>query len=203
MVYKIKHLNNNKSQYQQGNTLIEAMVSLVILSFGLLGIAGLLLASTGQQKNSQSYSVASILINDITERMRANKNDLLQSTNNYMTPNLTSYEQAVDYTKNPPTSTINCNHLEVDCSAQGDLAASDLNTWLRRINTELPGGAGVITQLANDDVTSRRVVITWNDKATSTSENASTSIDAVNCPANFLSSTTPRTVRCITVAFRP
>lgn len=219
MVYKIKQINNNKSQYQQGNTLIEAMVSLVILSFGLLGIAGLLLASTGQQKNSQSYSVASILVNDITERMRANKNDLLQSTNNYMTPNLTSYEQAVAYTQNNSSnnhsngndddddgsgsSSTNCDALGANCSAPGALASSDLNTWLGRINTELPGGAGVITQLANDDVTSRRVVITWNDKATSTAENASTSIDGVNCPANFLSSSTPRTVRCITVAFRP
>ena len=101
------------------------------------------------------------------------------------------------------SSSTNCNTLGVNCSAPGALASSDLNTWLGRINTELPGGAGVITQLANDDVTSRRVVITWNDKATSTSEKASTSMDSVNCPANFLSATTPRTVRCITVAFRP
>ncbi len=218
MVYKIKQLNNNKSQYQKGNTLIEAMVSLVILSFGLLGIAGLLLASTGQQKNSQSYSVATILINDIAERMRANKEDLALNTNNYITPNITNYEQAVTYTRNNGSSNsshgedddgesgsslTNCNNLGVNCSEPGALASSDLNTWLGRINTELPGGAGVITQLANDDVTSRRVVITWNDKATSTSENASTSIDGVNCPANFLSPATPRTVRCITVAFRP
>lgn len=220
MVYKIKYLNNNKSQYQQGNTLIEAMVSLVILSFGLLGIAGLLLASTGQQKNSQSYSVASILINDITERMRANKDDLALNTDNYITPNISNYEQAVAFTKNngsnnnsngddddddggSGSSSTNCNTLGANCSAPGALASSDLNTWLGRINTELPGGAGVITQLANDDVTSRRVVITWNDKATSTAENASTSIDTVNCPANFLSAATPTTVRCITVSFRP
>lgn len=219
MVYKIKQSNNKKSQYQKGNTLIEAMVSLVILSFGLLGIAGLLLASTGQQKNSQSYSVASILVNDIAERMRANKDDLALNTNNYITPNITNYEQAVAFTRNngsnnnsngdddddggSGSSSTNCNTLGVNCSAPGALASSDLNTWLGRINTELPGGAGVITQLANDDVTSRRVVITWNDKATSTAENASTPIDSVNCPANFLSAVTPTTVRCITVAFRP
>lgn len=219
MVYKIKQSNNKESQYQKGNTLIEAMVSLVILSFGLLGIAGLLLASTGQQKNSQSYSVATILVNDIAERMRANKDDLALNTNNYITPNITNYEQAVAFTKNNSSnnnsngdddddggsgsSSTNCNTLGVNCSAPGALASSDLNTWLGRVNTELPGGAGVITQLANDDVTSRRVVITWNDKATSTSENASTSIDGVNCPANFLSESTPKTVRCITVAFRP
>ena len=218
MVYKIKQSDNKKNQYQKGNTLNEAMVSLVILSFGLLGIAGLLLASTGQQKNSQSYSVASILVNDITERMRANKDDLALSTDNYITPNLTSYEQAVAYTKNnnsgsggddnddggsSSSSSVNCNEVGVDCSASGALAKSDINAWLGRINTELPGGAGRITQLDKDDVTSRQVVIMWNDKATSTAENSATQKDSVNCPTGILTETTPKTVRCITVAFRP
>mgnify|MGYP000509385443 FL=1 len=114
MVYKIKHSNNQKSQYQKGNTLIEAMVSLVILSFGLLGIAGLLLASTGQQKNSQSYGVATILVNDIAERMRANKDDLALNTNNYITPNITNYEQAVAFTKNNSSNNNSNGHDDDD-----------------------------------------------------------------------------------------
>lgn len=220
MIYKIKK-NNVKTPLQKGNTLIEALVSLTILSFGLLGIAGLLLASAGQQKNSQSYGVASILVNDITERMRANQADLSLTTtnNNYTTPNVTTYEQAVTNTRNSQNNNNNsngddddddnssntgCNTVGSNCTAPGAVATSDMQSWLGRINTELPGGAGRILQLNNDNITSRQVVIMWNDKATSQAESNSTTADTVNCPMGVISSgVTPVTVRCITVAFRP
>lgn len=240
MIYKLKK-NNLKTNRQKGNTLIEAMVSLTILSFGLLGIAGLLLASAGQQKNSQSYGVATLLVNDITERMRANKADLALSTDNYIIPKVTTYQEALANTikvgtasqatttggsgsndghhdddnnnnnqgssSSNSTSTqaasTNCNKLGGQCTAPGSLAKSDVESWLIRLNTELPGGAGIINQLDKDDITSRQVVIMWDDKATSQAEKNTTSADTVNCPAQVITSTTPNTVRCITVAFRP
>lgn len=215
MIYQLKK-NNLKNKLQKGNTLIEAMVSLTILSFGLLGIAGLLLASAGQQKNSQSYGVASILVNDITERMRANKADLSLTTtnNNYTTPNVTTYEEAVTNTRNSQnnndnddehntTNNASCNTVGTSCTTPGALATSDMRSWLGRVNAELPGGAGRILPLDKDDTTSRQVVIMWNDKATSQAENNSTTSDSVNCPTGVLSATTPSTVRCITVSFRP
>jgi type IV pilus assembly protein PilV len=188
--------------------LIEAMVSLIILSFGLLGIAGLLLASAGQQKNSQSYGVASILVNDITERMRANKPDLSLSApnNNYTTLNVTTYEQAVQNTKNSQnnSTTTACTAGQTNCPPPDIVATNDMRSWLGRINTELPGGAGRILQVNNDDITFRQVVIMWNDKATSQAENNSTTADSVNCPTGVITSgVTPVTVRCITVSFRP
>lgn len=209
MIYKVnKNKLKTNIKTQKGNTLIEALVSLTILSFGLLGIAGLLLASSGQQKNSQSYGVASILVNDITERMRANRIDLTLANNNYITSNITTYQQALTNAQNVRAGTnngdaSNCNIVGGNCSAPGVLATSDLQTWLTRVNTELPGGAGRILQLNQDDITSRQVVIMWNDKATSAAENANTAVDNVNCPANVLGTNTPITVRCITVSFRP
>lgn len=217
MIYKVnKNKLKTNIKTQKGNTLIEALVSLTILSFGLLGVAGLLLASSGQQKNSQSYGVASILVNDITERMRANKIDLALANNNYITPNITTYQQALTNAQNvragtnngdddddDGASSSNCNIVGGNCSAPGVLATSDLQTWLTRVNTELPGGAGRILQLNQDDITSRQVVIMWNDKATSAAENANTAVDNVNCPAGVLAPNTPITVRCITVSFRP
>lgn len=216
MIYKIKK-NNVKASLQKGNTLIEALVSLTILSFGLLGIAGLLLASAGQQKNSQSYGVASILVNDITERMRANKADLMLTTsnNNYTTPNVITYQQALQNTissqnnnnsnddDDDNTNSAGCNTVGPSCTAPGVVATSDMQSWLGRINTELPGGAGRILMLNNDDITSRQVVVMWNDKATSQAENSSTTSDVVNCPVGVLNPATPPTVRCITVSFRP
>jgi type IV pilus assembly protein PilV len=210
MIFKIKK-NNIKTPLQKGSTLIEALVSLIILSFGLLGIAGLLLASAGQQKNSQSYGVASILVNDITERMRANQADLSLTApiSNYTTPNVTTYAQAVANTINSQNNNSTAcntvgNTVDPNCTAPGAVAASDMQSWLGRINTELPGGAGRILQLNNDNITSRQVVIMWNDKATSQAESNSTTADSVNCPTGvIINGVTPVTVRCITVAFRP
>ncbi|MEE9494787.1 MAG: type IV pilus modification protein PilV [Gammaproteobacteria bacterium] len=69
----IKQSNTQKSRLQQGFTLIEVLVSMVILSIGLLGLAGL--QTTGLRNNQSAYfsSQAAIYANDIFERMRANR----------------------------------------------------------------------------------------------------------------------------------
>ncbi len=56
---------------QQGFTLIEVLVAVVVLSIGLLGLAGL--QTTGLRNNQSAYyaSQAAIYANDIFERMRA------------------------------------------------------------------------------------------------------------------------------------
>jgi len=58
---------------QAGFTLLEVLVAIVILSVGLLGLAGL--QATGLQANHSAYlrSQASILSYDIIDAMRANR----------------------------------------------------------------------------------------------------------------------------------
>jgi type IV pilus assembly protein PilV len=57
----------------RGFTLIEVLVTLVILMFGLLGIAGLM--AKGQRASFEAYQrqQALALANDLAERMRANR----------------------------------------------------------------------------------------------------------------------------------
>lgn len=61
-----------KMQKQAGFTLIEVMVSVVVLAIGLLGLAGL--QATTMRFNSSAYlrSQATSLAYDIADRMRAN-----------------------------------------------------------------------------------------------------------------------------------
>lgn len=58
---------------KRGFTLIEVLVTLVILMFGLLGIAGLM--AKGQRASFEAYQrqAALAIANDIVERMRANR----------------------------------------------------------------------------------------------------------------------------------
>ncbi len=55
-----------------GFTLIEVLVTIVVVSIGLLGLAGLQIDGLRANMSSESRSKATLLADDITERMRAN-----------------------------------------------------------------------------------------------------------------------------------
>ena len=55
-----------------GATLIEAMVALVIMSIGLLGLAGLQVTGLNDNADAERRTQATIVMNDLIERMRAN-----------------------------------------------------------------------------------------------------------------------------------
>ena len=56
-----------------GLTLIEALVALLVLTFGLLGVAGLMAHSLKNNHSSYLRSQATVLAYDIADRMRANR----------------------------------------------------------------------------------------------------------------------------------
>jgi len=71
-------------RHQQGVTLLEVLVSVVVLSIGLLGYAGLQTLSMKNNTSAFQRSQATILTYDIVDRMRANR------------PNLASYVVGLD-----------------------------------------------------------------------------------------------------------
>lgn len=68
---------------QRGVTLLEVLVSIVVLSVGLLGYAGLQTLSLKNNNSAYQRSQATLLTYDIVDRMRANM------------PNLASYSVAL------------------------------------------------------------------------------------------------------------
>jgi type IV pilus assembly protein PilV len=57
---------------QQGMTLLEVMIALVIFSIGMLGLAGLQITGLRDSGNAERRTQATVLANDLIERMRAN-----------------------------------------------------------------------------------------------------------------------------------
>ena len=53
--------------------MVEVLVTMVIIAFGLLGVAGLLTTGLRNNQSSQLRTQASILAYDMAERMRANR----------------------------------------------------------------------------------------------------------------------------------
>ena len=66
---------------ERGATLVEVLVTIVILSFGLLGVAGLQVRMHLAQAESYHRSHAVLLIQDMVDRVNANRINAL----NYVT----------------------------------------------------------------------------------------------------------------------
>ncbi len=124
---------------QRGLSLVEVLVTIVLVSVGLLGIAGLQIASVQNTSSAVQRFEATLLAEDILERMRANRAEAIEN----------AYDLA----------------LGADPATVG-VAQDDLNTWRAALAT-LPGGDGSVdvTQEVVDDVTTNIATITvrWTD----------------------------------------
>jgi type IV pilus assembly protein PilV len=156
----------------EGFTLIEVLISMLVLAVGLLGLAGL--QATGIRNNLSAHyrSQASMLAYDIADRMRAN---LVTAQNRDVAGNM----QASMYNSNVTLPTAanlkaNCTQLAGACSPTL-MAENDLAEWNAAVEL-LPLGEGTITStiqgVAPNQVASFRVTINWDDNR-DTSVNAS------------------------------
>lgn len=111
-----------------GFTLLEVMISIVIIAFGLLGIAGL---QAFALKNTQSASLrltATVLAEGMIDRVRANQAGMLD--NEYDRPNVGDY-----------ASGVNCDGAI--CTA-AQMADFDRAQWTTQLQRRLPGGQGIV-----------------------------------------------------------
>lgn len=107
---------------QRGLTMVESLVALVVLSTGMLGIAGLYVTSLKAERNALSRTHAVYLVNDIIDRIRANA------------PARSAYNTA-SYTGGPQDK--GCVAGTTNCSSAA-LAEDDLYHWIEEVKTALP-----------------------------------------------------------------
>jgi type IV pilus assembly protein PilV len=136
---------------ESGVSLIEVLVSLLIFSIGMLGLAGLQGTALKTADSSNLRATAAILSHEILENMRANRTAALAGQYN------------LDITAQTPASpTKDCD--TASCTS-AELAAHDLDKWWNKIvgnnNTasQFPNGDASIA-VANGVTT---ITILWND----------------------------------------
>ncbi len=121
MTSSVKHkdrtLNSNT-----GFTMVEFLVSVVVLSIGLIGLAGMQLTSLRDNSRAYMRSQASILASDLADRVRANP------TTNYTV--VTAAQKSSCLTA-------------PGCSAS-EMAQHDLYEWNAKLPIELNNSAGLI-----------------------------------------------------------
>jgi type IV pilus assembly protein PilV len=146
-----------------GFTLIEVLVSIVILSIGLLGIAKLMMFSSRSNDSAYLRSQATELAYEILDNMRANRTEAISNLS-YNTP-----ATAVPTTATPPATlclgAVTCNSTQQ--------AAFDVYEWKLRLNNAsnpggptigaLPTGTGSVLTTNVGSQTTVVIVVSWND----------------------------------------
>jgi type IV pilus assembly protein PilV len=107
-----------------GFTLIEVLIAVVILAGGLLGLAGLQVATLKNNQSAYLRSQATQLAYDMSDRMRSNR--LGTANGNYNNQSATS------------------NNCETSSCTPAQMAGYDLAQWNAALAAQLPSGSGVV-----------------------------------------------------------
>lgn len=121
------------SSHLQGFALIEVLVSLVILAIGLLGTAGLQLASLRSNQFTAQAAVATQLARDYEEIVQLIPSASISGSEG------TSTFSVLDTSVNGTSTVTDCKGAAVTCT-KAQLADYMINDWKSRVMTELPGG---------------------------------------------------------------
>jgi type IV pilus assembly protein PilV len=149
-------LTANYRSSSRGFTLVEVMVSLVVLGIGLLGIAKLVLFSAHSNDSAYLRSQATELAYAILDNMRGNR--AIAMTQGYDTPLNTA--PAVP---GPCLGPAGC--------LPPTLAQYDISMWLTRLAAALPSGSGSIATVTNvvpTPGTTATITVQWDDAAAQT-----------------------------------
>lgn len=126
MLSLVRQSRWQKIQRQGGTTLMEVLVSLLVLSGGMLGMAGVQTVSLRNNQAAYFRTQATSLSLDMVERMRAN---------------ITGVE-AGGYDDVAGAATAGCFTV-AGCNAV-EMAAQDILDWSAQVTAALPGGASVV-----------------------------------------------------------
>lgn len=134
-------------QKQSGFSLIEVMVTAVILSGSLLGIAQLQATSVRNTQDAFYRATANTLAYDIIDRMRANRSISAATTN---------------YAINIGDAVVASDCESAACTP-AQLAVYDIEAWKYLLANNLPGGDGAIAVVVGAVGADVSVTVKWQD----------------------------------------
>lgn len=190
-----------KLREQRGATLIEALVSILLFSLGLLGVAGLQVSALAFQKSSWSTNRVAEVTIDIAERLRANPDGVTLGRYTY-TANYNTASSATLPTNNCRTSGAQCSGAQI--------ADDDLSAMLAKAQATLPQGAIRLEGSLNNGYTATVMYLDkdFTDPAANNALQASAVCTAASagvawrncCPA---AANVPAGVRCSRLFIQP
>lgn len=119
-----------------GFTLVEVLVSIVVLSFGMLGIVGVQAFALQSNREARLQSQAVNLARELAEMMRGNNQVGIKTAaadNPYLIAATSPLAAAA------PSYCLGVANAANGCTAVKDVASAEMTDWLSRVDSELPG----------------------------------------------------------------
>lgn len=178
------NMNAFSKNRERGASMIEIVITMLIMSIGLLGLGALQINAMKFQKSASQKSEATQSAYDLSERIRANGLGVIASDYLYTT----AYATTVSHLPPIPECSI------TKCTAN-EIARIDLAQWLQNLASRLRGGAGYVIK---NSVGGYDVTVMWREQ---NDQSSASDLDPA-CPNE------PRLapgagVRCYVVRFVP
>ncbi len=129
-------------KYSQGFSLVEVLVALVVVSVGMLGVAGLYVNGMQAGRTAMFSHHAVTLAGDVADRIRANP------------------RAGIAYEGDPADN--NCTKGDVDCDP-AEMAAHDILIFRQQAQNFLPSGTVTIDFDASTTPPEYEITIGWNE----------------------------------------
>jgi type IV pilus assembly protein PilV len=145
---------------QRGAGMIEALVAILVLSIGLLGMLGMQTAALKYEQSSWIRSALSSNIASLADRIRANSGSL--ATAYTYTRSYADERAAIEASNTYFDPATDCDSTV--CTA-AELATYDMLVWRRDLDQQLPGATGFVVPTGTKGVDLRFLVtVAWYDK---------------------------------------
>jgi len=174
---------------QTGFSLVEVLVSIFILTMGLLGMLGMQAAALQSNREARLQSSAMILARELADMVRGNKSEGIKTANN---PYLGDFSSPLTF--GTPTYCLNVATAST-CATPIDVANAEMTEWLTRVDNELPGArvvtcfdatpfdAGGLPQwTCSNTGTSIVIKIGWTRGSTNKGQTGSAGLERANVP---------------------
>jgi type IV pilus assembly protein PilV len=186
----IHHAPRSSRAPARGFSLIEVLVSMFVVSMGILALSGLLQSAARYGKMSEMRSTASLLANDIADHIRANAAGAKAGGYGItdVFPNAVAMPVGND-----------CQMPAGHSCLPAELAAQDMYAWRTRLRDVLPNGSAYITFTDVAGVSAQRptidVWVSWTDPNV-TKAGQATERPSGECPT-VASYTADSSIRCV------
>ena len=136
-----------KIKQQAGFSLIEVLISIFVLTLGVIGTAGMQLVAMRTSQQSSLQSVAMQLATEMADKMRSNGKQMNQEADTAIPFLQIDYDSATDAAPSPLAAADTCYGATACDDAK--MAAFDIYEWTLRLRQELPGGRAKICRDAS------------------------------------------------------
>lgn len=147
---------------QRGVSLLEALVALLVLALGILGLAGLQTRTLVESRTTNARAIAVSMVEDLNERMQFNAEARLLNPNPYV----------VGWNVQPAMP-ANPNCFTAACTA-AQLAQLDLAQWKATLAALLPGGDAAVF-VSPDDANQLGILVGWAENESEKADEAGSS----------------------------